>query len=49
LEVEPGTALLTLRAQLFTYDERVVDSSLSTFVPGHFRFHVVRQVRRLSS
>jgi GntR family transcriptional regulator len=49
LAVEPGVALLTLRAQLFTYDERVVDYSLSTFVPGHFRFHVVRQVRRLSS
>ncbi len=49
LAVEPGAALLRLRAQLFTYDERVVDYSLSTFVPGHFRFHVVRQVRRLVS
>ena len=47
LEVDLGAALLRLRAQLFTYNERVVDYSLSTFVPGHFRFHVVRQVRRL--
>ena len=45
LGVEPGAALLRLRAQLFTYDEQVVDYSLSTFVPGYFCFHVVRQVR----
>lgn len=45
LAVEPGTALLQLVAQLFSYDERVVDYSVSTFVPGHFKFHVMRQVR----
>lgn len=49
LAVDVDAALLRLRAQLFTYDDRVVDYSLSTFVPGHFRFHVVRQVRRLST
>lgn len=45
LEVEVGTPLLKLVAQLYSYDEHIVDYSVSTFVPGHFRFHVMRQVR----
>jgi GntR family transcriptional regulator len=45
LGVEVGAPLLRLVAQLFSYDEQVVDYSVSTFVPGHFRFHVMRQVR----
>ncbi len=45
LRVPPGAALLRMMAQLFGYDGRVVDFSISTFVPGHFRFHVIRQVR----
>jgi GntR family transcriptional regulator len=45
LEIEPGTALLKLVAQLFSYDEQIVDYSVSTFVPGHFKFQVIRQVR----
>lgn len=46
LSVPRGSALLKLVAQLFSYDEHIVDYSVSTFVPGHFRFHVMRQVRR---
>ena len=45
LHIAPGTPVLRLVAQLFSYDENVVDYSVSTFVPGHFRFHVMRQVR----
>jgi len=45
LEIEPGTALLKLVAQLYSYDEQVVDFSVSYFVPGYFKFHVMRQVR----
>jgi GntR family transcriptional regulator len=45
LGVEPGAPLLLLVAQLYSYDECVVDYSVSAFVPGHFRFHVMRQVR----
>jgi GntR family transcriptional regulator len=45
LDVAVGAPLLKLVAQLYSYDERVVDYSVSTFVPGHFRFHVMRQVR----
>ena len=45
LRVEPGAPLLLLVAQLYSYDERVVDTSVSAFVPGYFRIHVMRQVR----
>ncbi|MGC9522697.1 MAG: GntR family transcriptional regulator [Anaerolineae bacterium] len=45
LSIDPGSPLLKLVAQLFSYDERVVDYSISAFVPGHFEFHVIRQVR----
>jgi GntR family transcriptional regulator len=45
LDVVPSTALLKLVAQLYSYDEKVVDYSISYFVPGYFKFHVMRQVR----
>ena len=45
LDIQPGTALLKLVAQLYSYDEKVVDYSISYFVPGYFKFHVMRQVR----
>ncbi|MGC9348791.1 MAG: GntR family transcriptional regulator [Anaerolineae bacterium] len=45
LNIEPGTALLKLVAQLFSYHEQIIDYSVSTFVPGHFKFQVIRQVR----
>lgn len=43
--LEPGTPLLKFVAQLYAYDEQVVDYSMSVFVPGYLRFHVIRQVR----
>lgn len=44
LTLQRGQALIKLVAQLFSCDEKVVDYSLSYFVPGHFRFHVTRRV-----
>jgi len=45
LGVDAADPLLILVAQLFSYDERVVDYSVSAFVPGYVEFHVMRQVR----
>ena len=44
LHLQCGDVLLRLEAQLYTRDGRVVDYSISQFVPGHFHFHVVRRV-----
>lgn len=44
LELQRGSALLKWQAQLVTRDGRVVDLSQSYFVPGYFRFHVIRKV-----
>ncbi|OQA47019.1 MAG: HTH-type transcriptional repressor YvoA [Chloroflexi bacterium ADurb.Bin325] len=44
LHVKAGEPLLKLEAQLFAADGRVVDYSTSYFVPGFFRFHVVRRI-----
>jgi GntR family transcriptional regulator len=44
LQIQRGDVLLMLSARLFTIEERVIDYSLSYFLPGYFRFHVVRRV-----
>lgn len=44
LHIQRGAALMKLEAQLFATDGQVVDYSISHFVPGRFRFHVVRRV-----
>jgi GntR family transcriptional regulator len=44
LHVQRGAPLLKLEARLYSQDSRVVDYSISYFLPGHFRFHVVRRV-----
>lgn len=44
LNIPLNSALLKLNAQLYSYDEEVVDYSVSYFVPGHFNFHVMRRV-----
>lgn len=46
LEVQRGDVLLQLTAKLFTASGRVVDYSESYFLPGYFRFHVLRRVGR---
>ncbi len=48
LRLLEGEPLLRLSAQLYTTDGRIVDYSLSHFIPGHFRFHVVRRVGQRS-
>jgi GntR family transcriptional regulator len=44
LEVQRGDVLLQFTAKLFTAAGRVVDYSQSYFLPGYFKFHVVRRV-----
>jgi GntR family transcriptional regulator len=44
LHIQRGAPLMKLVAQLFTADGQIVDYSISHFVPGYFRFHVVRRI-----
>lgn len=44
LGIQRGDVLLLFSALLFTEDGKVVDYSKSYFLPGYFRFHVVRRV-----
>jgi len=44
LHSQRGDVLLKLEAQLVAQDGQIVDYSLSYFVPGYMRFHVVRRV-----
>jgi GntR family transcriptional regulator len=44
LGVAEGTALLKLVGRLYNHSERVLDYSISFFIPGHFKFHVTRRV-----
>lgn len=46
LGIQPGTALLKLIGQLYSRDEKVLDYSTSYFIPGYFKFHVMRRVDR---
>jgi GntR family transcriptional regulator len=42
--IQRDDVLLRFIARLYDVDNRVVDYSLSYFLPGYFRFHVVRKV-----
>lgn len=44
LGIQKGDVLLRFIAYLYAADGRVVDFSYSYFLPGYFRFHVVRRV-----
>ncbi len=44
LEIQRGDVLLKLTALLFTASGQVIDFSHSYFLPGYFKFHVVRKV-----
>lgn len=44
LEIQRGDVLLMFQANLYDESMRVVNFSKSYFIPGHFRFHVVRKV-----
>jgi len=42
--LQRGAVLLRFVAQLYTTTNRVIDYSFSYFLPGYFRFHVVRRI-----
>ncbi|MBN1146676.1 MAG: GntR family transcriptional regulator [Anaerolineales bacterium] len=42
--IQRGDVLLCFVADLYTSDGRVIDHSLSYFLPGYFRFHILRRV-----
>ncbi len=44
LQIQRDDVLLHFEAQLYAEDGRMVDHSHSYFLPGYFRFHVVRRV-----
>jgi GntR family transcriptional regulator len=44
LNIQRGDALLRFISHLYGIDGRVVDYSASYFLPGYFRFHVVREL-----
>ncbi len=44
LEIQRGDVLLHFYSQLFNEHTKIVDYSLSYFIPGYFNFHVVRRV-----
>jgi GntR family transcriptional regulator len=44
LQIQRGDVLLHFISKLFTAEGRVVDYSVSYFIPGYFNFHVVRRV-----
>jgi len=44
LNIQRGDALLRFTSRLFSVDGHVVDYSYSYFLPGYFRFHVVREL-----
>jgi GntR family transcriptional regulator len=44
LQIQRDDVLLHFAAQLFSESGRVVDYSFSYFLPGYYRFHVVRRV-----
>lgn len=44
LDIQRGDAVLLFKSLLFTVDGTPIDYALSYFLPGYFRFHVVRRV-----
>ena len=44
LEIQRGDVLLHFASQLYHSNGKVVDYSLTYFIPGYFNFHVVRRV-----
>ncbi len=46
LGIQRNDVLLRFKGYLYASDGRIVDYSFSYFLPGYFRFHVVRRVGR---
>lgn len=49
MAIQRGDVLLCFEALLYSSKGRIIDYSFSYFLPGHFRFHVVRRVGELMS
>ena len=44
LEIQRGDVLLQFISQLYTDTGKIVDHTVSYFIPGYFNFHVVRRI-----
>lgn len=44
LNIQRGDALLRFNSHLFSLDGKEIDYSVGYFLPGYFRFHVVREL-----
>lgn len=44
LQIQRGDAILKFSSRLFALDGKIVDCTFSYFLPGYFRFHVVREL-----
>jgi GntR family transcriptional regulator len=44
LEIQRGDVLLQFVSQIYTADGKIVDYTVSYFIPGYFNFHVVRRI-----
>jgi GntR family transcriptional regulator len=44
LEIQRGDVLLQFVSQIYTTDAKIVDYTMSYFIPGYFNFHVVRRI-----
>jgi GntR family transcriptional regulator len=44
LQIQRGDAILQFSSRLFALDGKVVDCTYSYFLPGYFRFHVIREL-----
>ena len=44
LEIQRGDVLLQFVSQIYTGDGKIVDYTMSYFIPGYFNFHVVRRI-----
>jgi GntR family transcriptional regulator len=44
LEIQRGDVLLQFHSQLYVDSGKIVDYTMSYFIPGYFNFHVVRRI-----
>lgn len=49
LGIQSGDVLVYIDANLYTHSGQVVDSSSSYFIPGYFRFHILRRVGQIAT
>jgi GntR family transcriptional regulator len=47
LEIQRGDVLLQFVSQIYTAGGKIVDYTVSYFIPGYFHFHVVRRIGNL--